>query len=79
MSIPQDNNELIKLPAVIELIQAQIDKYNPLFSHPEQVKKFTLLPNEWTIEGGELTQTIKIKRKVIDQKYAKEIEQLYAG
>lgn len=75
---PADNADLIKMPQVIELVQAQVDKFNPLFSHVEQVKKFALLPNEWTIDTGELTPTIKIKRKVIESKYANIIEQLYA-
>ncbi len=74
---PADNAALIRMPQVVELIQAQVDKYNPLFSHPEQVKKFALLPEEWTIDTGELTPTIKIKRKVIEGKYASQIEALY--
>jgi long-chain acyl-CoA synthetase len=78
MNVPADNKELIKMPEVVNLIQEQIDKYNPLFSHVEQVKKFALLPDEWTIDTGELTPTIKIKRKVIEAKYANEIEGLYA-
>lgn len=74
---PESNAELIKLPEVQDLIQKQLDKFNPLFSHPEQVKKFALLPAEWTIDGGELTPTIKVKRKVIEQKYAGVIEGIY--
>lgn len=77
ISAPESNAELIKLPEVQDLIQKQIDKFNPLFSHPEQVKKFALLPAEWTIDGGELTPTIKVKRKVIEQKYAGVIEGIY--
>lgn len=76
---PADNKELVKMPEVAALIQKQVDKYNPLFSHPEQVKKFALLPDEWTIDGGELTPSLKIKRKVIEQKYAKTIEGMYKG
>lgn len=75
---PDSNDALVKMPEVIELVQKQIDKFNPLFSHPEQIKKFALLPNEWTIDGGEMTPTIKLKRKVIEQKYANVIEGIYA-
>lgn len=74
---PDSNEALVKMPEVIELVQKQIDKFNPLFSHPEQIKKFALLPNEWTIDGGEMTPTIKLKRKVIEQKYANVIEGIY--
>lgn len=72
-----DNNKIIKMPDVIALIQKQLDKYNPLFSHPEQVKKFELLPDEWTIDGGELTPSLKIKRKFVEQKYTKTVEGMY--
>jgi len=75
---PADTNEaLIKMPEAKDLIQKQIDKFNPLFSHPEQIKKFELLPAEWTIDGGEMTPTIKLKRKVIEQKYGTVIEGMY--
>lgn len=74
-----DNAKLVKMDEVIALIQKQVDKYNPLFSHPEQVKKFTLLPEEWTIDSGELTPSLKIKRKVVEQKYSKQIEAMYEG
>lgn len=73
-----DNNKVIKMPEVIALIQKQLDKYNPLFSHPEQVKKFELLPHEWTIDTGELTPSLKIKRKAVEQKYSKIVEGMYA-
>lgn len=71
--------ELVKQPEVIELIQKQVDKYNQFFSHPEQVKKFVLLPREWTIDTEELTPSLKIKRKVITQKFQKEIDGIYEG
>jgi long-chain acyl-CoA synthetase len=75
--VPSKNSELIKLPEVLALMQKQLDKYNPLFSHPEQVKKITLLPDEWTIDSGELTPSLKLKRKIIENKYSALIERLY--
>ena len=42
------------------------------------MKKFRVLPTEFTVEGGELTPTMKVKRKVVTEKYKKEIEQLYS-
>jgi len=75
-----DNNaELIQQPETIALMQGVIDKYNPLFGHPEQIKKFTLLAHEWTIDSSELTPTLKLKRKIIEQKYAAQIEKMYEG
>lgn len=74
---PADNRNIINMPEVVDKIQRQIDKYNPLFSHPEQVKKFVLLPAEWTIDTGELTPSLKIKRKVINEKYADAIRSIY--
>jgi long-chain acyl-CoA synthetase len=77
LALPESNAELIKLPEAIAVIQKQLDKYNPEFSHPEQIKKFALLPAEWAIDSGELTPTLKVKRKVIEERYAKEIEDMY--
>jgi long-chain acyl-CoA synthetase len=76
--LASNNADLIKMPEVQALIQKQIDKYNPLFGHTEQIKKVRLLADEWTIDSGELTPSLKIKRKVIEAKYAKEIEEMYA-
>ncbi|HVI43709.1 MAG TPA: long-chain fatty acid--CoA ligase [Chitinophaga sp.] len=75
--LPADNKELIKDPAVIKLIQEQVDKYNPLFGHVEQVKKFTLLSTEWTIDNGVLTPKLSLRRKVVEQQFSKEIEAMY--
>ena len=77
-TISANNNELIKMPEVLDLMQKQLDKYNVHFSHPEQVKKIVLLANEWTIDSGELTPSLKLKRKIIEQKFSKEIEKIYA-
>ena len=65
-------------PKVQELYKSIVEKYNVLFNHIEQVKKFELLNCEWTIDGGELTPTLKLKRKVITEKYADAIERIYA-
>jgi long-chain acyl-CoA synthetase len=78
VSVPDSNDELIKMPEVTALIQKQMDKYNVLFSHPEQVKKFTLLAHEWTIDSGELTPSLKLKRKVLEQHYTQQIEAIYS-
>jgi long-chain acyl-CoA synthetase len=73
------NKELIKDARVVALYQSIINTYNPEFNHVEQVKKIILLPDEWSIESGELTPTGKMKRKVITEKYKTEIDKMYTG
>lgn len=63
---------------VMRLFRSIIDSYNKAFNPVEQVKKFGLLPSEWTIEGGELTPTLKPKRRVIAEKYRLVIQSIYA-
>jgi long-chain acyl-CoA synthetase len=64
-------------PKVLDLYRELIDSFNKFFNHVEQVKKFELLPNEWTIDTGELTPTLKLKRKVIMEKYKDAFERIY--
>lgn len=73
------HQELIRDPRVIELYKSIVDGFNPEFNHVEQVKKVTLLSEEWSIESGELTPTGKMKRKVIMEKYKTEIDRIYSG
>jgi long-chain acyl-CoA synthetase len=58
-------------------IQARIDEVNQSLARVEQVKKFKILPKPFGIDTGELTPTMKIKRKVVAQKYAREIDSMY--
>lgn len=64
---------------VIARFQREIDTYNKEFGSWEQIKKFELLPVEWGIDTEELTPTLKLKRKVIKQKYGSYIEQIYGA
>ena len=73
------NDQMVHHPRVLEHYKAIIEKYNPQFNPVEQVKKFELLNSEWTINGGELTPTLKLKRKVIMEKYADAVERIYAS
>lgn len=70
--------EVIKLPAVIDKYQREIDRLNIDFGHWEQIKKFILLPKEWTIDAGELTPKLSLKRKVILTNHAQDIDALYS-
>jgi long-chain acyl-CoA synthetase len=69
--------EIIIDPLVLAKIQSEIDNYNTEFGHWEQVKKIALLPREWSIEGGELTPKLSIKRKVVLEKYKDIVESIY--
>jgi long-chain acyl-CoA synthetase len=71
-------SELCRHPRIIDLIQRQIDALTPNLPRYEKIKKVALLENEFTIEGGELTPTLKVKRRVIYEKYRDVIEKLYA-
>jgi len=72
-----NHTELCRHPRIVDLIQRQIDGFTPNLAKYERIKKVALLENEFTIEGGELTPTLKVKRRVIDQKYKDVIERLY--
>jgi long-chain acyl-CoA synthetase len=69
--------DAIHNPKVLDLYKELIDSFNKFFNHVEQIKKFELLPNEWTIESGELTPTLKLKRKVIMEKYKPAYDRIY--
>ncbi len=71
--------ELARHEKMIAAIQAGIDAGNEKLARVEQIKKFVILPEEWQPGGTELTPTMKLKRKPIGEKYAAEIEALYAS
>ena len=73
-----DMEELLKHPKIIGLFRARIDTLQQQFAHYEQIKCFTLLPEPFSMEKGELTNTLKLKRPVVSQNYREVIEQMYA-
>ncbi len=77
-SIPFESNEsVIRNPDVIARIKSEFDTFNQDFGQTEQVKKFILLPKEWTPDSGELTQKLSLKRKVITERNKDEIDKMY--
>jgi long-chain acyl-CoA synthetase len=68
---------LIRNKVILDLYKDIVERYNVNFNQVEQVKKFELMPTEWTIDGGELTPTLKLKRKVIMEKYKDAFNRLY--
>ncbi|MBC5775933.1 long-chain fatty acid--CoA ligase [Pontibacter sp. KCTC 32443] len=69
--------EMITKPEILDKFKREIDKANEGLAQYETVKKFTLIPNMWTVESGELTPTLKVKRKNISSNYKKEIESMF--
>ena len=72
-----DLADLAQKPEILAMAQAAVDAANERLSRPEQVKAFELLPVEWTAESDELTPTLKLKRRVVNSKYADVLERLY--
>lgn len=68
---------LIRLPQIEQLYEDVVNGFNSEFNPVERIKKFELLPNEWTVNTGELTPTMKLKRKVIMEKYGAEVGKIY--
>jgi len=75
LSLPKE--DFLQNIIIEEKINTEIEKINKQFGRWEQIKKFAILPYEFTIEGGELTPTLKMKRKVIIEKYKQEYESLF--
>ncbi|MER3498311.1 MAG: long-chain fatty acid--CoA ligase [Chitinophagaceae bacterium] len=71
------NEELIRHPKVLELYKDIVESFNKYFNHVEQVKKFELLPREWSVDTGEMTPKLSLKRKVVMEKYKEAIEHIY--
>ena len=69
--------EIIKNPRLLDRIQKEIDNHNKQFGNWEKVKKFELTPDIWSIESGHLTPTMKLKRKVIKEKYVSLYNRIY--
>lgn len=77
-SIPYSSDaEIIKHPQVLEKFEREIELYNKSFANYEQVKQFKLLPKLWSIESGEMTPTLKLKRKIIKENNLSLINSMY--
>jgi long-chain acyl-CoA synthetase len=71
------NEQIIRNPRVLQQFRELVEEMNKNFNHVEQIKKFELLAHEWSVEGGELTPTLKLKRKVIMEKYREAVGRIY--
>ena len=70
--------DLLAVQAIRQQVDSHVKEVNEKLSRVEQVKKHKILPRTFSIESGELTHILKIKRNVVQQKFAKEIEEMYA-
>jgi long-chain acyl-CoA synthetase len=77
--LPEEPALLAREPAIRELIGAEVERVNTRYAPVEQVKKFAILDCDLSQAGGELTPTLKVKRNVVEEKYAKILDSLYAG
>jgi long-chain acyl-CoA synthetase len=77
-SLPEDPSALAHEPQVRELIQGVLDRVNARYARVEQIKRFFILDHDLSQETGELTPTLKVKRNVVNDKYAADFERLYA-
>ena len=73
----KDMEELLKHPKIVGLFRARIDTLQQQFAHYEQINRFTLLPEPFSMERGELTNTLKLKRSVVAKNYSEQIEKMY--
>ena len=74
----KNREQLCADPKINEMMKERIDTLQQQLAHYEQIKRFTLLPQNFTMEKGELTNTLKIKRRVLNENYKKEIDAMYA-
>ena len=72
------HEDVLHNPRVLELYRELVESFNQFFNHVEQIKKFELLPHEWTIDTGEMTPKLSLKRKVVMEKYKDVIERIYS-
>ncbi|HEY3349859.1 MAG TPA: long-chain fatty acid--CoA ligase [Thermoanaerobaculia bacterium] len=72
-------DQLVREPRVLALFQTAIDRWNDGKAHEQLVHRFAVLPKDLTIEDGELTPTLKVKRRIVDQHYKHLIDEMYEG
>ncbi len=77
ISIGNSNEEIVTNEKVIERIQEEVDKLNEKFGNWEKIKRFELTPDVWSIDGGHLTPTLKLKRKIVMEKYDVLFQKIY--
>jgi long-chain acyl-CoA synthetase len=75
----KDFDDLVQMKQIYELLDKELDQFQKKLANFERVRKFAILDKPFTIEGGELTPSLKVKRKVIEERYKDLIEDMYKG
>ena len=75
----QTPEELVADPRILSIFQEIVDRWNKGKPHEQMIRKFALVPSEFTIEGGELTPNLSVKRRVVDTKFKALIDSMYVG
>jgi long-chain acyl-CoA synthetase len=73
-----DNSELISNPKILPYFQKEVKEINRTLGQHEEIKRFRLVPDSWSPQTGELSQTLKLKRKFVETKYKAVIEEIFA-
>jgi long-chain acyl-CoA synthetase len=76
--LPKNRTELSQHPTVVKIVQRDVASLTSELADYERIRRVALLPNEFSIDSGELTPTLKVKRRVIDERYNDLIEDLYS-
>lgn len=71
------DNEMVEVPRIKKRIQLEVDKFNKFFGATEQIKRIEILDKEWTVDSGELTASMKLRRKFICEKYSDRISRIF--
>jgi long-chain acyl-CoA synthetase len=77
-TVPKDKAELVKQEAAVKIVQSDVAQLTASLVDYERIRRVALLPNEFTIDSGELTPTLKVKRRVIDERFGDVVEELYS-
>jgi long-chain acyl-CoA synthetase len=77
ISLGNTNAEIVANPKLIERIQEEVTELNKKFGNWEQIKRFELTPDVWSIDAGHLTPTMKLKRKIVMEKYKDLYQRIY--
>lgn len=73
----ESNEELLEKPEVRKIFEDEIERFNASIDRQERVRKFVLVPEDFTIEAGEITPSMKVKRRVVEEKYRNLIDEMY--